>query len=325
MSTTFLDAVSELSPPQSGYAVRQVASTNAFAGLDQQSRPLIIFSGMTDFIPNMSFRHFEFERLGTMNLTVQGQIRALQGVVRLRGDETVDIHLLGRIMDHLHRIRPGGNFRASDVKQVLSDVRQMVEGEERPPSREEVKGAWGELHFLLKLLQDANGALRVRNIVEAWEGDRHQQSIDFKFFHARIAIEMKTTESDVREHVIHGMGQVTLPDGFLRGFLGSQQIREAEGGVTNLEMVEVVRGFLASHPRALGTFEQRLIIRGRAALDNRIRFSEEGPLKLYKMEHVPRPQETADVTPTEWIASLENTTSIDAKNADETYASITEA
>ena len=325
MSATFLDAVSELSPPGSGYAVRQVASTNAFAGLDQQSRPLIIFSGMTDFIPNKSFRHFEFERLGTMNLTVQGQIRALQGVVRLRGDETVDIHLLGRIMDHLHRIRPGGNFRASDVKQVLSDVRQMVEGEERPPSREEVKGAWGELQFLRKLLQDANGALQIMNIVEAWEGDRHQQSIDFKFFHARIAIEMKTTESDVREHVIHGMGQVMLPDGFLRGFLGSQQICETEGGVTNLEMVEAIRSLLTNHSRATGTFEQRLIIRGRAALDDRIRFSEEGPLKLYKMEHVPRPQETADVTPTEWIASLENTTSIGAKDAGETYASLTEA
>jgi hypothetical protein len=145
-------------------------------------------------------------------------------------------------------------------------------------------------------------------IVSSWEGDSHQEKIDFRFNHAGYAMEVKTTLLDFRKHHIHGIQQVTIPDGFTHGVMASLLIEEVRGP-TCQKLLTGIRSFKTGSDEEkiafLEMIEKRVKVRGNACEDDRFMFSLiDNGLAFFPLDSVPRPDTTDEVEPIEWLSNL---------------------
>jgi len=326
----FKETWSNLKPPSKGYSISKITGTNALAAIDSDSRPLLFIHGVTDPLPKRNFRHLDIQEIPMMILTVNEEKREVRRILRLEGDETIDVDLFATVLEYLGEIQPDGNFTAKNLIKVLDLVKEMVRGPKRPPTREEVKGAWGEVYLLNTLIKNSKSASTQKSILSSWEGDEHQENIDFRFNHVGIVAEVKTTESEQRNHIIHGMAQLEIPSDYNFGVLASLTIQEIDEGETVKEMInQIIENLCGSDiekKEAIEILNHRCRIRGAASVDERYRFSlAYDGLFFYKLEDVPRPKDTSDVIPMEWMSNLSNTTPISPEKTLEIMMEITKS
>ena len=69
---------------------------------------------------------------------------------------------------------------------------------------------------------------------------------------------------------------------------------------------------------------QRQLVRGSATDDDRFRFTivSDG-LVFYPLENVPKPRDTQDVVPMEWLSNLSNTNEIESDGYQKIFQSLT--
>ena len=307
-SLDIIDIWNKITTPKSGFSVRAIPQTNAYLAKNSDGRFTIYIASVKDAIPKRGFRHLNIAFEKSMYLTLGKNKQEVKNCLMLTADESVESELMPLIMKHLVAIEPKGDYKAKHLFEVLNKVEHLVKRPEKDPTKEEVVGAWGELYILHHYLKKASTFNIRQSIISSWEGDSHQEKIDFRFNHAGYAMEVKTTLLDIRKHHIHGLQQVETPQGFTHGVMASLLIEEARGP-TCKKLLDDIRSLKTGSTKEkiafLEMIEKRVKIRGNACEDDRFMFSLiDNGLAFYPLESVPRPDSTSEVEPIEWISNL---------------------
>ena len=159
----------------------------------------------------------------------------------LQADNEIKVPCTSLILDCLHDDEPSGQFTAFNLISVLDDVEELMRRPKKPPTIQEVAGAWGELYILRLLVNNSNNHSRQIEILNGWEGETREK-LDFRLLFSRLVMEIKSTiKPEYFEFIIpHGIEQVTIPPGFEDGYLGSL-ILHCGQGITTLELVNTIQ------------------------------------------------------------------------------------
>ena len=317
MNSKIFDQWDSLSPPkvENKKSVINVKGTNAWLFKDYLGTMGFLLSGVS---LNEKFPNFE-------NLKIFNKKEKLveqSGMPNLRLKNCLEIHLepfcdsnlLVRILDTLSNEEPSGRFDSSLLLDVIKRVLELVKRPQKPPSKQEVIGAWGELLLLHSFIKSSDSQYQQSRLIMGWEASPTNRSIIdfmFPFLGNGIAMEVKTSSTG-RIHHFHGIPQVTVPEGFNHGMVASLVILENEStGKTCADLVssikEIFIGTESEIATITGDFVKKLLTRGSATFDERFRFiSNESSLRFVEMPDVPRPILSPGVKDVEWTAELEN-------------------
>jgi hypothetical protein len=242
-----------------------------------------------------------------------GKGSSLLNCLEVRLSPECDADTLASIVDRLGEKEPSGSFSTQNLIDIIRDVIEVVKPPAPQPSLDDVIGAWGELHILGNLISRATSAERQTSILLGWESQRAARDIiDFRFRHADVAIEVKTSSGE-RIHHIRGFDQVKVPDGFSNGFLASLLVtRSAErAGMTCSDLVQSLRMTSIGSDNDKAAFarllDDKVDSRGREARDEAYSFHpREHSTLLFTFEQVPRPAPAPLVSEVQWTADLRN-------------------
>jgi len=250
----------------------------------------------------------ELEFTHRKDMVIPGQgTRRLNGCLVLLASSNINASVLSLILDQMFHSEPSGIFSTVLLFEVLDDVEKILKRPKSPPTKEEVIGAWGELYVMLYLLRSSTDHQTQLAILRGWEGEKREK-IDFRFARARQAMEIKSTLAEERHHHMHGLEQVTVPDGFLEGSLASICMVE-QPGQSCADLVASIKGVAIGTEDEILRFQEelqrRIRVRGKECGDERFFFeiSEHG-MRFFDFAAVPCPEATDRMVPLEWIAKL---------------------
>lgn len=317
MPETIKDAWNRLRTPseEDGLSAASVRDTNCWIFKNHEGSLGFLMSGVHEPSNPPKLSHIEMIHLPEKRVHEGDSVLSLRKCLEIHLDPSCDADLLVAILDRMADHEPSGRYSTDLLMTVISQLLHLVKRPRRPPKKEEVVGAWGELMLLHQITRSGTTPSEVQRRITCWEAEGNARDIiDFRFPHVDggVAIEVKTSTTG-REHHINGTGQITVPDGFDTGLLASILIRETDGtsGLTCAEVVTIIeetfRGDeneIAGQIRAL---HSKLEMRGPSCYDTRFSFIlPEGEIKLFDMELVPTPTAPVDVSDMEWTANLDN-------------------
>ena len=247
------------------------------------------------------------EQSGQPNLT-------LKNCLEIQLEPFCDSNLLVRILDTLGNEEPSGRYDSPLLLDVIKRVIQLVKRPPKPPSKQEVIGAWGELKLLYSFIKSADSHNLQSQFINGWEASPTNRSIIdflFPFLNSGLALEVKTSCIG-RTHHFHGLPQVTIPDDYNHGWIASLVIAENDStGQTCDDLVSSIKKiFIGTENQIasiIGDFVMKVLTRGSASTDERFRFIlNKSSLKIIEMSEVPRPILSPGVKEVEWSAELDN-------------------
>ena len=321
--TSFRSSWAEMSKPPSldALTVKPVRGTNAFLTKDYYGSLGLFLKEVHDDPPKRNYKHIDIVIHAKKILHIPGKGKqTLDNCLILSSDPRISTAALTLILEGLYDKSPEGAFSSTDLITVLDEIEELLKRPKAPPSKEEVAGAWGELHILKMLIQSATTSDVQRKILLGWEGEVREK-LDFRFAHTLIGLEVKTTMSERRIHHLHGVEQVTIPDGYTNGILASLLVDTSDGFtcINQIEQIErAAKGTESEQEKFMELLSHRTLIRGQACLDDRFRFQLRlNGLKFYDFGEVPKSPATEGVTPIEWLSDFSdskplNLTSVDA-------------
>ena len=226
-------------PSAESITIRPVPQTNAYLAKYFDGSLGLFLRDITDRVPSRNYKHIEIILKPTQQLTIPGRgTRVLNNCLILRADNEVKAPLLSLILDCLHEEEPSGQFSASNLTSVLDDVEELMRRPKKPPTLQEIAGAWGELFVLRLLVGNSNNHGRQLEILKGWEGETREK-LDFRLLYTRLVIEIKSTITPDRIHHFNGIEQVSIPPGFEDGYLASLVLHCGQG-ITTLELVNTI-------------------------------------------------------------------------------------
>ncbi len=260
-------------------------------------------------------------RLENISFTMKEEKHLVQGdrVTKLRDCLEVNLgsgfdpELMLRILEAMQRRSKDAHYSSEMLIEVIHDVLEMFRRPPKLPTKEEVIGAWGEMEVLRMLVSRATSHRDRMRIISGWEANGSGRDIiDLRFQTplGRIAIEVKTSTSS-RSHHINGMGQVTVPENYARGFLASILIREGDSsmGLSSADILakleRAATGSDDEQDEYLRKLKERVQLRGEECTDDRYFFFTGDPsLRLIDMGDVPMPTVQDNVSEVEWVADV---------------------
>jgi hypothetical protein len=256
-------------------------------------------------------RNISIRSLKEKLVQVKGRSRVARRCLQVDLDPRCDADSLMALLDRLAEKEPSGSYSTNMIIRILKDMIDLLQPSPLPPSKDKVIGAWGELYFIETLLLRTKSPERHFGILAAWESEGESRDIiDFRFPRSRTVVEVKTTVGE-RLHHVNGLGQVTLPGGFKKGYLASVGAMEADGrgGRTCSDIIASLRRILAGsrahNSNLLRALETKVDRRGRECLDDRFGFlPREGAIVLFAFDTVPRPMCAPTVLNPEWTADF---------------------
>ena len=314
-------------PSIDAITIRPVPQTNAYLAKYFDESFGLFLRDITDYVPSRSYKHIEIKMKPAQQITIPGRgNRILNNCLILQADNEIKAPLLSLILDCLHDEEPSGQFTALNLISVLDDVEELMRRPKKPPTLQEVAGAWGELYVLRLLVNNSNNHSRQLEILKGWEGETREK-LDFRFLFSRLVMEIKSTITSERVHHLHGIEQVTIPPGFEDGYVGSL-ILHYDQGITTLELVNTIQNSLEGTSEEKRRFqellERRILLRGEACNDDRFSFElARNGLSFFKFEEVPKPGEADGVSSVEWLSDLTNSLALTSQETDELVSEIT--
>ena len=196
----------------------------------------IVLHGVRDEFRNPNLANLEFKTDSVMNQTIGGRPGGCRTTSQPERLQLLDPVMLSLVMEHLLKSSEKRTFTAEDLSDTIDEAIKLTKRSSRPPTMEEIVGAWGELHLLLQLVSECSNPDKQLKVIGGWEGVR-RQIIDFTIPELALAIEVKTCLDGVRAHHIRGYNQITIPTGCQIGLLASLSVVENDQGLTCSSLV----------------------------------------------------------------------------------------
>ena len=327
---SFLELWGQMSRPSEGRkTIRPVSGTdNVLLSKDSDGTFGIVLHGVRDEFRNPNLANLEFKTDSVMNQTIGGQTRRLSDCLNLNASNSLDPVMLSLVMEHLLKSSEKRTFTSEDLSDTIDEVIKLTKRSSRPPTMEEIVGAWGELYLLLQLVSECSDPDKQLKVIGGWEGVR-RQIIDFTIPELALAIEVKTCLDGVRAHHIRGYNQITIPTGCQIGLLASLSVVENDQGLTCSSLVSSIRSSLVGsreqRDKANALLDQRLRIRGSECEDAALFLwleDDSEPYRAFHFRDVPRPPLEEHVSEVEWVAELAQTDSLGEDEMEEILSSL---
>jgi hypothetical protein len=295
--------------------LRRVKDTNCWLSKSYDSSLGLIMVGVEPPNRKLDLENIYLDFYDRMVIEIEEDFIDVENCLTLDLESGCDAGILATVLDRMFDMEPSGRFRTDIMYKILEQVISLFKKEKRPPTKEDVIGAWGELCILEMVIASSPSPVEVQRRITSWESHSGRTIIDFNFLHVNegLAIEVKTSISG-REHHILGFSQITLPDDFKDGWLASLNIRDANhiSGSKCKDIVDrIVECFqgnsdeIESQKKSL---YNRIELRGPACIDERFAFIlPEGGLRMIRMENIPKPEISEEITKVEWKVNLEKT------------------
>lgn len=291
---------------------RRVDGTNCWLSKSHDGSLGLIMVGVDPPNRKLDLENICIDFWDRMTLEIREESVDLDNCLTLDLDPGCDAGILATVLDRMFDLEPSGRFRTDIIYKTLEQVMSLFKKEKRPPTREEVIGAWGELIILEMAIVSSPSPVEAQRRITSWESYSGRTIIDFNLSHIDegLAIEVKTSTSG-REHHILGFSQVTLPEDFREGWLASLQIREADHisgekckDIVN-RIVDGLQGSTEEIKAQRNALFNRIELRGIACKDDRFGFVlPEGGLRMIRMGDVPKPEISEEITEVEWKVDL---------------------
>jgi len=331
LSNSLLSLWQGLRTPLEGrYTTKGLSGTNAYLFKDHNDSMGILLSGIL-FPNNMpSLENINIKEVREKHLVEGGTTTVLRNCLEIHLDASCDSELLLRILDAMQKAAPDGHYSAELLLTVIQQVIELVRRPPRPPTKEEVIGAWGEMEFLRRLVSRASEPNVRSEIIRGWEANLSGRDIiDLRFSNCLggTAIEIKTSTGP-RIHHINGIGQVTIPEGYERGYLASISISEGDDsfGMTAEslldELKDLASGSKAEMKEYLSTLERKVAKRGNGCTDKRYFFSAGlESIRLIEMNEVAKPEIFPSILEVEWTVDVSSCI-VDDSHLEEVFRAI---
>ena len=297
------------------YSAAKIDGSNCWLFKTEEKGLGLLMVGVNEPVNLPKLRHFEFLYLFEKVLALPGSEHRLKKCLEIHLDNSCDAELLTLVFNRMHELEPKGHFSSELMIAILQQMIQLVKLEKRPPSKEEVIGAWGELHVLERLLKGAENASDALRRIAGWEAAGPSRDIiDFRVLDVAtgLAIEVKTGTAN-RHHHIGGVNQITVPEDYAEGYIASVIAREVSPAAGRNckqvvdDLLSNMKGTSDQIKNQRFTLLQKINERGHECLDERYFFiAEHDALRLIKMEDMERPVHTENLTALEWTASVED-------------------
>lgn len=314
MPGNMLDTWQEIAIPskEGEKNARRVDGTNCWLSKSNDGSLGLIMVGVEPPNRKLDLENITFDFWDRMTLEYKGESLDLNNCLALDLNQGCDAGILVTVLDRMADYETSGKYRTDVIIKVLEEVIWLFKKERRPPTREAVIGAWGELAILEMVILSSPSAIEAQRRITCWESYSGRTIIDFTFPHIEdgLAVEVKTSASG-RNHHILSTSQLIPPEDFREGWLASLHIRDADhiSGVTCRGLVDrILRGLQGDEEEVSGqrmALLNRMELRGSACTDERFGFIlPEGGLRIIRMEDVPQPILKPQIIDVEWEVDL---------------------
>ena len=163
--------------------------------------------------------------------------------LNLNASNSLDPIMLSLVMEHLLKSSEKRNFTAEDLSDTIDEAIKLTKRSKRPPTMEEIVGAWGELYLLLQLVSECSDHDKQLKVIGGWEGS---EEADNRPHHPRTSIGNRSED-------VPGRGPCTShqrlqPDNDSNGLqvrlLASLSVVENDEGLTCSSLVSSIRSSL---------------------------------------------------------------------------------
>ena len=157
-------------PKEGRRTIRTVAGTdNILLSKDEEGTFGIVIFGVKDAFRNPNLANLEFDFDSEINLTINKKTRRLTKCLNLRASSSLDPVMLSLVMEHLLlKSSEKSTFSAKDLSETIDEVIKLTQRTSRPPTKDEIVGAWGELYILLSLISDCDDHEKQLGIIGGW-------------------------------------------------------------------------------------------------------------------------------------------------------------
>jgi hypothetical protein len=270
---------------------------------NEDNRIGLVIIGTKKIDSSFKLKNFSFEYFKVLKSKALG--KDYERCQMILADRTVNPDYLINILFGIFKIEHKENITSKDLFDIMTKVKDMFDPE--ASVRNEVIGVWGELNFLNFIIGMSNDKVSKERMLSSWESKGGRKKIDFRFVHAKIAVEVKTTTSEKRIHHFSGHDQFLKPSGFDSLLFYSLRITEDHAGSTCSDILEQIKSKLAD-TELIDTLEEILVIRGWSiSNNNHYRFtSRDGKsIFLFDSSSYKLPGQPKGVSNMEWEHNLE--------------------
>ena len=296
-------------------SAKRVSSTNCWIFKNPDGALGFLMTNVHEPVKYPELKNIDFLFVPIKILHFNGRNIELSRCLEIHLDPECDSELLTMVFDRMEDFQPDGKYTSELMIKTLNNAINLLQRPKRPPSKEEVIGAWGELVILFSLIKTSSNHSEKIRMINGWESEGRQRDIiDFRlpFFEGGTVNEVKTSTVS-REHHIHGLNQLVIPEGFESGWLTSILIRETDGstGLTCLDLLDKIMNLFEGSEdeiiQQITTLEFKIGNRGIACRDSRYYFMlTNDSLRKIQMTEVPVPTGSSEIIEIEWLVDVSN-------------------
>ena len=192
-----------------------------------------------------------------------------------------------------------------DIMNIVSTVNENFQIENF--SYNEIIGVWGELAFLIHMMQDVKEKDKIFEVLNAWESEYSRNKIDFRFHKIKIACEIKTTVKEERIHHISGHKQCVPPQNIDTLYFISIRIKDDDTGHSCNDLTNLIIQML-NEQNLIDLFKNKIEVRGSKYCHNqtnKFSYLDSKKYNIYNSDSIELPIIPKGVYEMEWKQSFD--------------------
>jgi hypothetical protein len=278
------------------YAYYIIKNTNIILAKNFDGEFGLILTDTSEIPKNFKLKNFDFSYKDNIETTAGVFFKRCQ---RMFAHSNVNTDFLIKILFGVleDAQKP---YSSNTLMKVLKELKDLFDPEEQ--KKIEIIGVWGELFMINELIEHHTNKYIIESILNSWEGDGGRKKIDFRFIHAKIAIEVKTTTDEKRIHHFSGLEQFKVPLGFSNLYFASFRILNDDAGLTCFDITNKIVNKI-NDKSLIDLLDEKLIVRGRAlCYDRYYRFTprDEDKFSVYNSQKISLPSTPEGVLDIKW-------------------------
>lgn len=224
-------------------------------------------------------------------------------------NEDYIINILFSILDYASK----KTVDSFDIMNIVNTVNENFQIENF--SYNEIIGVWGELSFLLYLIQGVKEKEKLFEVLNAWESENSRNKIDFRFHKIKVACEIKTTVKEERVHHISGHKQCIPPQNIDTLYFVSIRIKDDDTGYSCADLTTQIIQIL-NEQNLKELFMNKIEVRGAKYCNNqtsKFSYLDSNLFNIYDSKNIELPIIPKGVYDMEWKQSFDFVNETDHK------------
>jgi hypothetical protein len=290
-------------PKEEAYSFEEIENSNIILIKNSRDELGIIIHKTLPIPESYKVKYFQFwyhkEIINKQKKVVYENCQII--IIEKGLNEEIILNILFSILDYKSK----RNIDSYDIMNIINEVNDNIQIENY--SYNEIIGVWGELSFLLHLIQKVKDKEILFELVKSWESDFSRNKIDFRFNKFKIACEIKTSVKEERIHHISGHKQCIPPENIDSLYFISIRAKNDDTGYSCYDLTNQIINMMYEK-NMKQYFEDKIKIRGSKYClnqSNKFSFYDNYFFKIYNSIDLNLPIIPKGVYDMEWKQSFD--------------------